>query len=104
MWTLGRFRLSATRSAQPVGPSLPEDFRAVLAVAPEVRTAAQKDLLLAYFRVMDADLQAKTDALNASQAPLPADARLQELQASSSSPASRSSPTRRSWPCAATSR
>ncbi len=40
VWTLGRFRLSATRSAKPVGPSLPEDFRAILAVAPEVRTEA----------------------------------------------------------------
>ena len=34
VWTLGRFRLSATRSAKPVGLSLPEDFRAILAVAP----------------------------------------------------------------------
>ncbi len=33
-WTLGRFRLSITRSVKPVGPSLPEDFRAILAVAP----------------------------------------------------------------------
>ncbi|MHB1559749.1 MAG: DUF1549 and DUF1553 domain-containing protein [Isosphaeraceae bacterium] len=81
VWTLGRFRLSATRSPRPVGPSLPEDFRAVLAVAPEVRTDAQKDVLLSYFRVMDAELKAKTDALNASRAPLPADAKLQELKA-----------------------
>ncbi len=71
VWTLGRFRLSATRSAKPVGPSLPEDFRAILAVAPEVRTEAQKNTLLAYFRVMDAELKAKTDALGASRAPLP---------------------------------
>jgi hypothetical protein len=81
IWTLGRFRLSATRSVKPVGPSLPEDFRAILAVATEVRTEAQKATLLSYFRVMDAELKAKTDALNASRAPLPVDAKLQELRA-----------------------
>ena len=80
VWTLGRFRLSATRSPSR-RPSLPEDFRAILAVAPEVRTEAQKNALLAYFRVMDAELRAKTDALNASRAPLPVDAKLQELRA-----------------------
>jgi hypothetical protein len=79
-WTLGRFRLSATRSPKPVGPSLPEDFRAVLAVAPELRTAAQKEVLLSYFRVMDAELKAKTEALRTSRAPLPVDERLQELR------------------------
>jgi hypothetical protein len=81
VWTLGRFRLSATRGARPVGVSLPEDFRAVLAVAPEVRTAAQKEVLLSYFRVMDPELKAKTDALNASRAPLPVDEKLRTLRA-----------------------
>ncbi len=80
LWTLGRFRLSATRGARPVGLSLPEDLRAVLAVAPEVRTEAQKNALHAYFRVMDPELKAKTDALNASRAPLPVDGKLQELR------------------------
>jgi hypothetical protein len=80
-WTLGRFRLSATRGVRPIGPSLPEDLRAVLAVAPEVRTEAQMNALLAYFRVMDPELRAKTAALNAGKAPPPADAKLQELRA-----------------------
>jgi WD40 repeat protein len=80
VWTLGRFRLSATRGAKPVGVGLPEDLRAVLAVAPEVRTAAQKEVVLSYFRVMDAELKAKTQALGASRAPLPVDAKLQELR------------------------
>ncbi len=44
-WTLGRFRLSVTRGPKPVGLSLPEDFRAILATAPEVRTEAQKNVL-----------------------------------------------------------
>jgi hypothetical protein len=78
-WTLGRFRLSVTRSAKPVGLSLPEDFRAILATAAEVRTAAQKNLLAVYFRTIDVNFRAKVDAVNSSKAPLPMDARLKEL-------------------------
>ncbi len=79
-WTLGRFRLSATRGPRPAGLSLPEEFRAILSVAPEVRTEAQKNALLSYFRVMDPGLRAKSAALAASRAPLPADPKLQELR------------------------
>ena len=71
-WTLGRFRLSVTRSAKPVGLSLPEDFRAILATAPEVRAESQKNVLIAYFRAVDAELRNKLAAVNASKAPLPA--------------------------------
>jgi WD40 repeat protein/mono/diheme cytochrome c family protein len=80
VWTLGRFRLSATRSTKPVGLSLPEDFRAIVAVAPEVRTEAQKNALLTYFRTMDPELRAKYGAVVASRAPLPVDPKLQELR------------------------
>ncbi len=79
-WTLGRFRLSVTRSPKPVGLSLPEEFRAILATAPEVRSEAQKNLLLGYFQRMDADLRNKINAVNASKAPLPADMKLKELR------------------------
>ena len=79
-WTLGRFRLSVTRGPKPVGLSLPEDFRAILATAPDVRTEAQKSLLASYFRTVDTDLRSKVDALNASQAPLPVDPKLKELR------------------------
>jgi hypothetical protein len=79
-WALGRFRLSATRGPQPVGLGLPEEFRAVLAVAPEVRTEAQRNVLLSYFRVMDEGLRAKYGALVASKAPPPVDPKLQELR------------------------
>jgi WD40 repeat protein/mono/diheme cytochrome c family protein len=79
-WTLGRFRLSVTRGPKPVGLSLPEDFRAVLAVAPEVRTEAQKDLLLSYFRAVDAELRNKVAAVNASKAPPPVDPQLKLLR------------------------
>jgi len=79
-WTLGRFRLSVTRGSKPIGLSLPEDFRAVLANAPEVRTESQKNLLITYFRAIDAELRNKINAVNASKAPLPIDPRLKELR------------------------
>src|SRR5207253_1838172 len=79
-WTLGRFRLSATRGPKPIGLSLPEDFRAILAVAPELRTEGQKGVLLGYFRAVDPELRGKFAALNASRAPLPVDPRLKELR------------------------
>ncbi len=79
-WTLGRFRLSVTRGPKPVGLSLPEEFRAVLAVAPEVRTESQKNLLMSYFRATDAELRNKINAVNASRAALPVDPRLKELR------------------------
>jgi len=76
---LGRFRLSVTRSAKPIGLSLPEDFRAILATAPEVRTEVQKNLLAGYFRAVDAEMRKKVDALSASKV-RPVDSRLKELR------------------------
>ena len=79
-WTLGRFRLSVTRSVRAGRPEparrLPRDpgGRA------EVRTDAQKTVLNVYFRAIDMDLRAKADAVNASKAPLPADPKLKELR------------------------
>jgi WD40 repeat protein/mono/diheme cytochrome c family protein len=79
-WTLGRFRLSVTRGAKPIGLSLPEEFRAILATSPEVRTDAQRSVLAAYFRAVDGELRKKLAEVNASKAPLPADAKLKALR------------------------
>ena len=73
VWTLGRFRLSLTRGGKPIGLSLPEDFRAILATAPEVRTDAQKSLLTNYIRAIDPELRTKTAEIAASKTPLPVD-------------------------------
>jgi len=77
---LGRFRLSITRVPRPVGLGVPEEFRAIVATAPEIRTEAQKNTLLGYVRTMDPDWRSKSNALNASRAPLPPDPRLVSLQ------------------------
>lgn len=79
-FTLGRFRLAVTRVAKPVGLGIPEEFRAIVATVPEVRTEAQKNTLLSYFRTMDAEWRNKVNAINASKAPLPVDSKLASLR------------------------
>src|SRR5262249_19662790 len=49
----GRFRISVTRLAGPVGLGLAEDLRAIVATAPEVRTRDQQEALMAYHRAVD---------------------------------------------------
>jgi WD40 repeat protein/mono/diheme cytochrome c family protein len=80
LWTIGRFRLAVTRVPRPVSLGLLEEFRSTLATAPELRTQAQKDALLAYFRKVDADWQSKSNAVEASKAAMPIDPRLKELK------------------------
>ena len=65
---LGRFRLSITRVPRPIGLSLAEDFRAILAVAPELWTDAQREFLLVYVRKLDTGFQEKLKDLNAASA------------------------------------
>ena len=79
-WTLGRFRLSVTRGAKPIGLSLPEDFRAILATSTDVRTDAQRALLATYLRAVDPELRKKTDAVAASKAPPMPDPALKALR------------------------
>jgi hypothetical protein len=80
VYNLGRFRLSATRVAKPVGLGLPEEYRSILATAPELRTPAQQEQLLAFHRVLDGDYRNRLNTLNAARAPLPPDPRLSELE------------------------
>ncbi len=47
---LGKFRLSATTAKNPLGgPKLPDDVRAALAVAPDKRSAQQRDRIADYY-------------------------------------------------------
>jgi WD40 repeat protein/mono/diheme cytochrome c family protein len=79
-YTLGRFRLSATKLAKPVGLGLPEDYRAILATVPELRTEAQRNTLLTFHRIIDPEYRKRADALNAGRAPLPGDPHVKELR------------------------
>ena len=102
----GRFRLSVTRVRQADRPEpAPRTSAAILAVAPEVRTEAQKNALLAYFRAIDPECGKDGRARPQAKAPLPVDPQAPGLRrTSSSSPqAGPARPAR--WPsCAATSR
>jgi hypothetical protein len=77
--TLGRFRLSVTRVPKPIGLSLAEDFRAILAVAPELWTDAQREFLLVYLRKLDNGFQEKLKELNTQKAQ-PIDAKQKQLR------------------------
>jgi WD40 repeat protein len=81
VYTLGRFRVSVTRVAKPIGLSLPEDYRAILDTVPEIRTEAQRNTLLAFHLAIDPEFRKRVDAVNASRAPLPVDPHLVELRA-----------------------
>ncbi len=81
MHTLGRFRLSVTKLARPVGLGLAEDYRVILATVPELRTEAQRNTILALHRTIDPEYGKRVDALNASRAPLPGDPHVDELRA-----------------------
>ncbi len=76
----GKFRVSLTKLAKPLGLELAEDYRVILATVPELRTQAQRDTLLNYFRAGDADYNAKVNAVNLARAPLPVDAKLVALR------------------------
>jgi hypothetical protein len=77
----GRFRISITRGAKPIGLDLSEDLRAIVATAPEVRTETQTKTLIAYHLAIDPEFRKRTAELKQAKAPLPEDPRLKELKA-----------------------
>ncbi len=76
----GRFRISLTKVPRPIGLDPAEEFRAILATEPDLRTQAQRDALLTYVKTVDGEWRNKLTALDASRAPLPADPKIAELQ------------------------
>jgi len=70
-----------TRVPRPLGLGLAEEYREILAIAPELRTEAQRDTLLSYFRALDPEWRKRADALATGKAPLPTDPRLLALRA-----------------------
>jgi hypothetical protein len=79
-FTLGRFRLAVTRVPRPVALGITEEFRSILATAPELRTETQRNTLFDYNRIMDAEWRNKQGVLSASRAPLPVDPQLMTLR------------------------
>jgi hypothetical protein len=79
-FNLGRFRISITTAAQPVGVGLAEELQPILATAEAQRTEAQRTALLTYYRPFDKEYREKADAVEESKKPLPIDPRLKQLQ------------------------
>ena len=76
----GKFRISATPVPGRVGLDLSEELRAIIATAPEVRTPAQRESLVAHHRSLDPELKSKAAALAMVRAALPVDPKLLELK------------------------
>ncbi|HYF00745.1 MAG TPA: DUF1553 domain-containing protein, partial [Planctomycetota bacterium] len=70
---IGRFRISVALSARPVGLSLADDLRAILATPAAERTKEQSEALLAYVGATDGELKKRREELAKAQQPLPPD-------------------------------
>ncbi|OAI53869.1 hypothetical protein AYO47_00695 [Planctomyces sp. SCGC AG-212-M04] len=80
--SLGRFRLSVTKSPQPIGFGLPENLLQIAAIEASARTPEQTKAAFDYFKSLDAEFKKKADAVAVAKKPLPEDPRLIELRAS----------------------
>jgi len=80
-YPLGKFRVLATDSPQPLDLGLPREVATIAAIPPAQRTDAHKTALLAYVREQDAELLKRRQLLVQEGRPLPADPRLEELKA-----------------------
>ncbi len=76
----GKFRVSASSVPGPSGLGLSEDLQKTISTAPEIRTPAQRDALLAHRRAADAPLIAKAAGLAQVRKPTPVDPERQKLR------------------------
>jgi hypothetical protein len=80
MHTLGRFRLSITRSAVPLTDGLPENLLAIGQVAADQRNEEQQKTVLDFFKTQDDEFKKKSAALAEAQKPRPEDPKLVQLR------------------------
>ncbi len=80
-FSIGRFRLWATTSADPLELGLPANVIAIIKTPAAERTAEQNKILATYHRETDPGLFKKQQALAKSKLPVPADKKLAELKA-----------------------
>ncbi|MBI5766471.1 MAG: DUF1549 domain-containing protein [Verrucomicrobia bacterium] len=78
---VGRFRLWATTSTDPLELGLPSDIAAILKTPAAARTSEQATALTAYYRAADPALLKKQHALTTAERPLPEDSKLKSLKA-----------------------
>ncbi|MCB1205676.1 MAG: hypothetical protein KDN18_15545, partial [Verrucomicrobiae bacterium] len=80
-YPLGKFKVWATNSANPLEAGLPASVAAMLQTEPSQRSAEQKAALAAFFQSRSKDRQVLAYKLYNEKKPLPADARLVALEA-----------------------
>ena len=81
-YSLGRFRISTTTSAQPLDFGLPSDVREILKVDREARSEDQTHRLVDYFTKFGQRIRQLRKDLEMAKTPLPADPELKKLEAS----------------------
>jgi hypothetical protein len=79
-FSIGRFRLWATTSTEPLEQGLPESILKIVKTAAESRTEEQLQALASYHRTIDVGLLKKQQALAKAKLPVPEDPRLTELK------------------------
>ncbi len=79
-FTIGRFRVWVTTSADPLNFGLPASVAETVKLPPQLRTKDQVAALTNYYRATDMDLRKKEQTLFVSKQPLPADPKLAELK------------------------
>ena len=79
-YTIGRFRMWITTSADPLNFGLPAPVLEAVKLPPQLRSKDQTNALASYTRESDTDLRKKEQTLFSSKLPLPADPKLAELK------------------------
>ncbi|HVJ66729.1 MAG TPA: hypothetical protein VM510_02025, partial [Caulifigura sp.] len=78
--SLGRFRLSVTKSPAPIKFGLPESLLQIAMLEAAARSPEQTKAAFDYYKSQDAEFKKKTDAVAAAKKPLPEDPKLVELR------------------------
>ncbi|RUL84346.1 DUF1553 domain-containing protein [Tautonia sociabilis] len=78
--SIGRFRLSLSTQAEPVGLSLTEELAAIVSSSDSEWTDEQRSAVVAYFKATDGPYRQKQAALAAAKTPLPEDPKLVQLR------------------------
>jgi hypothetical protein len=78
--SIGRFRLWATGSNEPLEQGLPDEVLAIAKRRATERTDDQKQQLAAYFRTIDPELLKKQQGLAKAKLPVPEDPKLKALK------------------------
>ncbi|MAT16874.1 MAG: hypothetical protein CMJ46_16565 [Planctomyces sp.] len=70
---LGRFRISLTTDAKPIGLSVTEELDAIVSLAPEQRSEEQQNALVGYYKLSQSDITRRQNEIAEAKKPLPED-------------------------------